>query len=237
VIVNTRAPGRWRRRGWGLLLVLPLMAPAAEPPVAEPLLAVATAWLETEARQSAPQAQVTVQPPARTTPLPACDELHVFLPPGKRAWGKVALGVRCQAPATWTLYLSAQVTVPGDYVVARRTLRAGEPVAAQDLELRAGDLAALPDDTLTALAQAEGLTPRHGLAAQQPVRAALLQRPALILQGQTVPLVIQGTGFQVLSAGVALNPAAAGETVRVRLESGKTVHAQTTPDGRATLRY
>lgn len=235
ITVITRPPRRWRRLGWGLLLALPLRVTPAAPPDPEPLLALATAWLEDAARATAPQAQVTVQPPARATPLPACDAPQLFLPPGKRAWGKVSLGVRCDTPA-WTLYLAAQVTVPGEYVVARRTLRAGEPVAAADLELRAGDLAALPDDTLTDFAQAEGLTPRHGLAARQPLRAGLLQRPPLIQQGQTVPLVIQGAGFQVLSAGVALNPAAAGETVRVRLESGKTVHAQTTADGRATLR-
>lgn len=226
-----RVPGR----GWGLLLLPLAVAAAPQPP--ETLIAVAGAWLEAEARQTAPTAEITVQPPDSRLPLPACAELSAFLPPGKRAWGKVVVGVRCANPSPWTVYLSAQVKVPGEYVVARRTLRAGEPVAAHDLELRAGDLAAVGEDVVTDPAQITGLTPKHGIAAQQPLRTRQLQRSALIQPGQTVPLVIQGTGFQVHGSGVALNPAAVGETVRVRLENGKTVHAQARADGSATLRY
>lgn len=231
---------RRRPRGggyWGAALLLPWTLALANPYPPDALQAIARDWLESEAWALDPQARITVNPPAATTPLPACPAPQPFLPPGKRPWGKVLVGVRCTEPTPWTVYLAARVTVPGTYVVTRHPLRAAVPVTADDLELRAGDLAALPDDIHTEVAAIVGQVPRRALAAHQPVRARHLQRPPLIQSGQTVTLVLDGAGFTVHGAGVALNAAAAGETVRVRLENGKTVHALTTPDGRATLRF
>ena len=51
----------------------------------------------------------------------------------------------------------------------------------------------------------------------------MLRVPHAVRQGQTVPVVSAGPGFRVSSEGRALNNAAPGESVRVRLANGQVV--------------
>ena len=88
--------------------------------------------------------------------LPACQHLEAFLPAGARAWGAVTVGVRCSAPAQWSLYVPSRVRVVADYlVVARRSARAPDARPGEH-RARAGDVAALPGDVLTDAVQAVG---------------------------------------------------------------------------------
>lgn len=169
--------------------------------------------------------------------LPPCAAIEVFLPAGTRAWGRISVGVRCDSPVTWTAYLQAEVSVLADYLVAAQPMRAGQIVGHADLSARRGDLSALPDNTLTDPTQATGHRTRFAIAAGSPLRADMLRLPHAVRQGQTVPLVSIGPGFKVASEGRALNNAAAGERVRVRLKNGQTVTGVAQPDGTVELSF
>jgi len=43
--------------------------------------------------------------------LPPCDALEPFLPGGARLWGRVSVGVKCNAGQPWTRYVPAYVAV------------------------------------------------------------------------------------------------------------------------------
>ncbi len=169
--------------------------------------------------------------------LPPCAAIEVFLPAGTRAWGRISVGVRCDSPVTWTAYLQAEVSVLADYLVAAQPMRAGQIVGHADLSARRGDLSALPDNTLTDPTQATGHRTRFAIAAGSPLRADMLRLPHAVRQGQNVPLVSIGPGFKVASEGRALNNAAAGERVRVRLKNGQTVTGVAQPDGTVELSF
>jgi flagella basal body P-ring formation protein FlgA len=63
-----------------------------------------------------------------TAALPACEASpEVFLPPGATPWGRVSVGVRCQAERPWMRYVQAHVAVEGSYFVAARAIDAGRP--------------------------------------------------------------------------------------------------------------
>ena len=66
--------------------------------------------------------KVTFQVVAPRATLPACSAFDAFQPAGSRSMGKTTVGVRCLAPARWTVYLAAQVHVIGSYVVTREPL-------------------------------------------------------------------------------------------------------------------
>lgn len=169
--------------------------------------------------------EVTIQvsPLDPNNQLPACAALEPFMPAGTRAWGRISVGVRCDSPVTWTAYLQAQVSVIADYLVAARPLRAGQIVGPADLGQRRGDLTALSDNTLTDSTQAMGHHTRFAVAAGTPLRGDMLRVPHAVRQGQTVPLISTGPGFRVSSEGRAMNNAAPGESVRVRLANGQVV--------------
>ena len=169
--------------------------------------------------------------------LPPCAAIEVFLPAGARAWGRISVGVRCDSPVTWTAYVQAQVSVIADYLVAARPLRAGQIVGPADLGQRRGDLTALADNILTDGTQAMGHHTRFAVAAGTPLRGDMLRVPHAVRQGQTVPVVSAGPGFRVSSEGRAMNNAAPGESVRVRLANGQVVTGIAQPGGTVEVSF
>ena len=63
----------------------------------------------------------------------------------------------------------------------------------------------------------------RGLDVGQPIPLNCLRTLPAVGQGETVKLVGTGNGFSISTDGIALATAAPGESVRVRVESGRTV--------------
>lgn len=195
------------------------------------------AFLQKEAAGLPGEVSIQVSPLDPNNQLPACAAFEPFLPAATRAWGRISVGVRCDSPVTPTAYLQAQVTVVADYLVAARPLRAGQILGPADLRRRTGDLTALPDNLLTDVTQATGHYTRIAIASGSPLRGDMLRVPHAVRQGQTVPVVSVGPGFRVASEGRALNSAAPGESVRVRLVSGQVVTGIAQPGGSVEVAF
>lgn len=212
-----------------LASAVPSAALAQQAPA--PVQAAVSRFLDAETRGLPGRVQITVAPLDARNQLPACVSLVPFLPAGTRAWGQISVGVRCDSPVEWTAYLQARVAVIGDYLVAAQPLRAGQIIGPADLVRREGDLAAQPDGTLTDVAQASGQTTRFAIAQGSPLRGDMLRIPPAVKQGQAVQVVTVGTGFRVSTEGVALNNAAPGEAVRVRIGGNQVVSGTARPGG------
>lgn len=155
--------------------------------------------------------------------LPMCAAPEAFLPNGARLWGKTSVGVRCQAPSPWTIYVPATVQVHGEYLIAAAPLAQGQVLGPNDVSKARGDLTALPAGIVTDPAQAIGRTAAISLAAGTPLRGDALRAPQAVQQGQTVRLVTKGPGFRITAEARALNNAADGQIVQARTASGQVV--------------
>lgn len=155
--------------------------------------------------------------------LPPCVQLEAFLPPGARAWGRVAVGVRCLAPSPWSAWVPAEVRVRGLYLVTAAPLAAGQLIGPADIRREAGELTTLAADTLTDPTQAVGHAARIGLAAGRPLAASHLRLPPAVVQGQPVKVISRGAGFQVANDGTALSTAGDGQPAQVRLANGQVL--------------
>lgn len=205
-----------------LLLMLPTgLAGAQQAPA--PVAAVVDSLLARETAGLPGEVSLEVGALDDRNQLPACEALEAFLPAGVRAWGQISVGVRCLAPVAWTVYMPVRVSVLTDYLITARAIRPGQIIGPSDIERKRGDLAALGDRTLTEPEQALGHNARHAVAAGQPLRAHMLRLPDAIRQGQTVRVLGIGERFQVANEGRAMNRAADGETVRVRLANGQVI--------------
>lgn len=157
------------------------------------------------------------------TQLTPCPAVEAFLPNGARLWGHSTVGVRCNAPAGWTVFVPVTVSVMGNYLVSARPLAPNQPLQAADVALASGDLATLPAGVVTDAGQLVGKSLRNAIAAGQPIRADQLIAPLVVRQGQPVKLVSQGAGFSVSAEGTALSNAAEGQPAQVRTANGQTV--------------
>jgi len=155
--------------------------------------------------------------------LTQCQDVQVFLPTGSRAWGKTSVGVRCNAPTAWTIYVQATVNVVAQYLVAAAPLAQGQSVTSQDLLFESGDLTQLPAGVFTDQAQAIGRTVNISMNAGTVLRQELLKISPVVQQGQTVKLISTGEGFSVSAEGQAMGKANEGQIVQVKVASGQIV--------------
>lgn len=208
-----------------LLLAAPcaLAAPAPQANARQDLAAlkaVVAQYLQTQAGGLPGQVTVTVGAIDPRMSLAACPAPQAFQQPGARAWGKTTVGVRCTAPAIWTVYIQAQVSVLADYVAAAVPLAQGQAIAASQLVLMRGDIAAMPNGIVTDLEQAVGRSATVSLPAGTPLRLDSLRSQPVVQQGQAVRVVSNGNGFSVSAEGKAIGTAAEGQVVQVRTPSG-----------------
>lgn len=221
---------------WRSLLLTLLLVPAAfaqQPPAA--VEAAVLELLQQETRGLPGRAEISLRPFEASNALVPCAAPQAFLPAGSRAWGQVKVGVRCDAPTAWTVWVQASVRVFGPYLVSTRALRSAQQVRSTDVEVREGELSALPANVLSATDQAVGQLTRFAIAADTPLRASALRPADSVRRGQTVTIVTSGAGFSVSAEAQALNNAAPGTRVRLRLANGQIVHGVAAEDGSVKL--
>jgi flagella basal body P-ring formation protein FlgA len=155
--------------------------------------------------------------------LEACPSPQVFLAPGSRAWGKTTVGVRCTAPATWTMYVQANVSVMASYIASAIALAQGQAIEQSQLIVLQGDLTTLPAGVATDMAQVIGRTSHVSLPAGIPLRLDTLRSKQVVLQGQMVRLVSSGAGFSVSAEARAIGSASEGQIVQARTQAGQII--------------
>lgn len=168
--------------------------------------------------------------------LKPCSKTTVFLPPGSREWGKLAVGVRCVQDANWSLYVPTQVRAFGDYLATSKALSAGHKLIAEDLMRLQGDLGTLGPNILSAPEQAIGKVLMSSQAAGSSLHQSMFRQVPVIQSGQVVKLFAKGIGFTASHDGIALQNALEGQLTRVRTASGQIVSGYATADGSVEVR-
>jgi len=216
------------------ILFLLLCCSAAYATEADPVLEAAKAHAHTLAKGHGHEILIEAGP-LDSSRLPPCDAMQTYTPPGTRSIGRTHVGIRCLSPSPWNILVPVRIAVIGEYLTARRALVARQTVGPDDLATARGDLAQLPTGTITDAADAIGKTLRNSVVSGQVLRADQLIAKPVIRQGQQVRVLIQGAGYAVRSEGKALNNAAPGEIVRIKMPSGRTISGTTQSDGTVLL--
>lgn len=195
----------------------------------------AAGWLKQQAGANFPgtSAKVEVGQIDARLRLGACSQPEFFLPAGARLWGTGSLGVRCAAPANWSLYLTYRVRLNGPALVARHPLPARQALSAGDVSLAGLDYQTNPASYLQTLPVGAVLS--RPIPAGQAILLESLISPTVIQAGRKVRMRVAGPGFTIAQEGIALNSAKAGEAVRIKTGSGRIVQGMAGQDGEVEI--
>ena len=157
--------------------------------------------------------------------LPVCGTpLEAFLPSGAKVQGKTTIGVRCQTPRPWTLYVPAKVASFSQVLATNTPLQRGHLISAEDVSLQTKDSSSLNRAYLSDPEDAIGKVLKRNLARNALLTSAVLAEPHIINKGQQVDLQAGRHGLQVSVTAIALSGGAVGEKIRVKnLSSSKIV--------------
>lgn len=205
---------------------LALAAAALFPPAAAAADPTADAIIERFVRNSAGAGQRIEVEVGQLDPrvqLAPCERIEPYVTPGARLWGRTIINVRCVAGASWSVSLPLTVRVYGQALVANGTLLANAPAGPQDFHLAEIDLTRESGQLLTDASLLAGKTLARPMAAGQTLRADYLRVQQTVAPGDPVRVRLLGNGFEIAAEGTALSGAGDGQTVRIRMESGRVV--------------
>ena len=226
-----------------LVVLISLLSPAAIVHAADARQDLATLqktaqqFLRTQAAGLPGSVEVEVDAFDSRLNLAACPAPKAFLANGSRAWGKTTVGVRCTAPASWTVYVAARVRVLSEYIAAAAPLAQGQVIGADDIATLQGDLTTLPPGVVTDPSQAIGRSLARSLPLGAPLREDSLRNQQAIRIGQTVQLITTGPGFRISGEGRAVNNANEGQIAQARTAAGQLVSGVARAGGVLEVRF
>jgi flagella basal body P-ring formation protein FlgA len=131
--------------------------------------------------------------------------------------------------ATWSITLPVTVRVFGPALVASKALAAGAALQPEDVRTAEVEWTREAQGVVTTAAQLDQKVLARPIASGQPIALNALRAPQAVGQGEPVRVVGRGNGFSITADGIALASATAGQTVRVRTESGRILTGTARP--------
>lgn len=169
--------------------------------------------------------------------LAPCDEVQPFLPEGTVLWGRTRIGLRCvRGESLWRVFLPLHVRAFGKAWVVQRYLPVGTLLAAGDAAEAEVEWTA---QSSPVVAEAAGWIGQGLVRPALPgtaLRQSMLRPVQVFPAGTKVKLVVKSEGFSITSEGQSLAAGVVGQTVRVRLASGKIVSGEVQEDATVAIK-
>lgn len=207
----------------------PANAQSPAPPLLPEVSAVTQRWLDdalarTQVAELPLRMEASVGQLDPRLRLAPCGRIEPYLPAGVRLWGRARIGLRCVDGATWNVFLPVAIKAYGPAWVLNANVAPGAVLTAADAVESEVDWAADTANVLVRPEQWVGQQASRQLMAGQPLRQSMVRPAPLFAAGAQVRIAVQGKGYAVTATGQAMNAAGVGQTVRVRLESGRLVN-------------
>jgi flagellar basal body P-ring formation protein FlgA len=151
-------------------------------------------------------------------------ELHVELPSGMTLQGRSTVGVSCESPVHWMIYVPVTIERQIPVLVLRHAVQRGSLVTAADVGSEKRRVSGLGAAYLENAAELEGRALRRTLPAGTTLTLDMFVPDAIVHRGQEVTLLAGAGGIEVRAQGLALEDAARGARLKVEnLSSTKVV--------------
>lgn len=153
-----------------------------------------------------------------------CSEsVKTFLAPGAKLIGKTTVGVRCDSPKPWTLYVPATIDLYADVYQTTGPIEKGQLISEADISLVNTNLARLNYGYFSDKTQLIGKQAKRRLSQNRVITPNQVKKPLLIKRGEQVALVISSDSFSVKMSGTAMMNGSRGERIRVKNLSSKRI--------------
>lgn len=209
---------------------------------AQDLTDLSKQWLQgalaqTQAQQSMPlRMEVQVGKLDPRLNLAPCLRIEPYLPSGSKLWGRTRIGMRCvEGDKPWNVFLPVTIKAFGQAWVLTNNISMGEPLTHDHAMQAEVDWAESPHAIIALPEDWVGQTAARNLTAGMALRQTMVKAAQIFKPGAGVKVLVQGGGFVVTSSGKALEGGAAGQSVRVRMDNGRTVIGTITAQGEVVV--
>ena len=189
----------------------------------------ATAFIKQQTADLEGKVAFTVEPIDPRLVLDNCNRMEAFLPAGSQLIGRVSVGVRCLDAKGWRIFVPVQIKITRNLIISAKPLSSGQTLNSQDIARQSTET--MQDVGMTDEKRVLGKVLRYSISAGTIIRPEMLRANYTVRQGQVVQIVVQGGGFTLSNSGVALSNAGPGDSVQVRIDSGRVISGTATEEG------
>ena len=157
-----------------------------------------------------------------TRVIPACPVRVTIEALDNRSPQRMRFVAACPGEGGWRQEMLVRATITAKVAVTSVPVTANTPLQAGDVELARRDVTMVAD-SIASLPAALGQSSRRSLRAGEVLRQGQLASPVLVKRGAPVNIVARQEQVQVSMDGVAMDPGAQGEVIRVRNATSGTV--------------
>ncbi len=156
--------------------------------------------------------------------LQACEgPLDVFSSNGVVGLGNQTIGVKCNSPVAWTVYVPVKVKVMKSVVVASRPLSSNQLITQGDIKLLQWDIGSLQHGYLNNTQLVIGQQLKYSVSMGSVIKPNSLQAQKIVHRGEQIMLVAMAGQMEVRMSGTALDDATLGERVKVKNSTSKRI--------------
>jgi len=156
--------------------------------------------------------------------LQQCDKpLQAFANTVSSTLGNRTVGVRCNSPTEWTVYVPVKVKVMQQVVVAARPLAANKTLTKSDIKLESMDIGELRQGFMQSTQTVLGQQLKYPLSMGMVLPPRGLKLEKVVRRGEQIILVANAGTMEVRMNGTAMEDASVGERVKVKNSSSKRV--------------
>ncbi len=156
--------------------------------------------------------------------LQVCDvKLDVFSTNGVVGIGNQTIGVKCNAPVAWTVYVPVKVKVLKSVVVATRPLSSNQLITQSDVKLQQLDIGSMQQGYLNSIEPVIGQQLKYPVSMGSVIKPNSLQAQKIVHRGDQIMLVAMAGQMEVRMSGTALDDATLGERVKVKNSTSKRI--------------
>jgi flagella basal body P-ring formation protein FlgA len=171
-----------------------------------------------------PDTLIKVQTPEDSQEVAECPTIDFSVPGNRPSNGNIRVRAQCSKPQAWTLYLSANIVQKKIYYMSKVRLEPGRIISEADLQIAKDFPENLPFGVVSDPQLIVGKSVINTIEVGTPMIGPSLKNENVINFGQNVKIIVGGPGFKINAEGKAMNSAALGQNVQVKMASGQLIN-------------
>lgn len=172
--------------------------------------------------------KIIINPLNKDLKLIKCTQpLESFITPGVKLSGRTTIGVRCSGYKPWKIYVTAEINIFDNVVIADSYILRGSRLSAAQLRTEKRNVATLSRGYFSRPEDVIGKIAKTTISKEQVIGLHSLASPKLVRRGQNVTIVAKSDTVTVKMNGNAMADGHLGELIKVKnLRSRRIIEAE-----------
>jgi len=150
-----------------------------------------------------------------------CEHLpEAYTPPGSSLQGNTTVGLRCNSPKPWSIYIPVKVAIYQQAMVATMKLARGHTLSDDDVTLEEVDISKIRGLAFNSKEPLAGTKLKTSVKAGQVLDSTHV---CLICKGDPVKITANDKFISISMSGVALNDGSKGDKIRVQNNASRLI--------------